>query len=117
VAAEPGCQELGIPSDPSGCLVAVFTQHQLQLPVGQPLIRQQQSLAVSQDGGQSWKLYPSNPVLPNPNPRNHNFRDPRVFRFTDVERNDSFWVMAVAAGSCIKFFRSDNLRMQCCPLP
>ncbi len=77
-------------------LVALFThcsRHNTQV----------QSLAYSIDGGENWLLYEHNPVLPNQGIED--FRDPKVFWY---ERG-SKWIMALAAGQIIQFYRSGNL--------
>lgn len=78
-------------------LVAMFTHHSAQ---GDEV----QSLAFSTDGGSNWQMYADNPVLIDTNLQD--FRDPKVFRYDREE----CWVMALAAGSAIRFYRSPNLR-------
>lgn len=74
-------------------MVAIFTHHK----PGQ----QSQSLAYSHDGGMTWTKYFKNPVLlPSNTP---DFRDPKVFRYEDG------WVMCIAAGNTILFYRSKDL--------
>jgi fructan beta-fructosidase len=62
-----------------------------------------QCLAYSPDDGTSWVGYKGNPVLPNPGEKD--FRDPKVFYHKDSQA----WVMVVAAGYEVRFFRSTNL--------
>lgn len=79
-------------------MVAVFT-HDLDG-------RQRQSLAFSTDGGTGWSKYLGNPVLEGPETA-RDYRDPKVLRFRS--NGDSWWVMALAVGPSIWFYRSDNL--------
>ncbi len=64
---------------------------------------QRQSISYSLDGGESWQDYAYNPVIENPGIKD--FRDPKVF--WDAPRNQ--WVMSLAAGQEILFYRSTNL--------
>jgi fructan beta-fructosidase len=66
--------------------------------------RQQQSIAYSNDRGQSWTPYPGNPVLPNPGLRD--FRDPKVFWHEGAQR----WVMILAAGDRVRIYTSPDLK-------
>jgi fructan beta-fructosidase len=76
------------------CIIAVFTHH------GQA---QTQSIAVSDDRARTFRLYPSNPVLPNPGLID--FRDPKVFFHQSTRR----WIMVLAAGNGIMLYGSANL--------
>lgn len=89
--------------DPERCLVAIYTGHSID-PASE-LVRQDQNLAISRDGGGSWETYEGNPVLESPLP---DFRDPNV---SWHEPSDS-WIMAVALPTerQIHFYRSGNLR-------
>ncbi len=77
----------------AGARVAVFT---LDLHHDQ-----RQGLAWSTDGF-TWNLYDGNPVLTDPTAEH--FRDPKVVRFEDR------WVMALAVGPEIRFYRSPDLK-------
>lgn len=77
-----------------GATIAMFTQH------GE---RQSQSIAYSPDG-EHFTVYEGNPVIQNPGIRD--FRDPKVFWY---EPNRS-WRMVLAAGKCLEFYRSDDLK-------
>lgn len=79
----------------ANALVAVFTYNQDY--------KESQNLAYSTDRGRTWTKYTGNPVIPPPNPL-RDFRDPKVFWHVD------HWVMALAAGNSIKFFRSADLK-------
>ncbi|MBK7975298.1 MAG: hypothetical protein IPK07_19110 [Deltaproteobacteria bacterium] len=69
------------------CLVAIYTHS------GGEDGTQKQSLAVSQDGGDTWTPYGGNPVLRSPT-GSRAFRDPKVFWHEPTRR----WVMVLAAG-------------------
>lgn len=77
-------------------LVAVFSHHSKHDV-------QVQSLAYSIDGGDTWRMYPGNPVIPNPGLAD--FRDPKVF----WDARFGHWVMALAGGDAVKFYTSPNL--------
>lgn len=68
------------PGKTGGCLVAVYTS---RIPA-----EQTQSLAVSNDGGETWAKYAGNPVL---DINVKDFRDPKVFWHEPTRR----WVMVV----------------------
>ena len=78
-----------------GALVAVFTQHLEGL--------ERQSLAWSLDGGQTWTPYQDNPVLEAP-PGCRDFRDPKVIA------HGAGWLMVLAVGSELWWYRSQDLR-------
>ena len=77
-------------------LVALFTHHSRHDV-------QVQSLAYSLNGGMNWRMHERNPVIANPGITD--FRDPKVL--WDVARSQ--WLMALAAGCRVEFYRSDNL--------
>ena len=77
-----------------GAMVALFTQH------GE---RECQSVAYSLDG-KHFLLYARNPVIENPGIPD--FRDPKVFWY----EKGQCYVMALAAGDCIEFYRSFDLK-------
>ncbi|QHA90840.1 glycoside hydrolase family 32 protein [Bacillus sp. N1-1] len=64
---------------------------------------QTQGLAYSEDGGETWKKYRGNPILPNPGVKD--FRDPKVVWHEESEK----WIMLLAAGNKVIFYGSDNL--------
>jgi len=82
--------------DPS-CLVALFTHS------GGTAKNQKQSLAYSNDDGESWTMHPDNPVLANPGLSD--FRDPRVFWHGDSGR----FVMVLSGGERVLFYTSADL--------
>lgn len=77
------------------CVVLIFTHS------GAPQV---QSVAVSEDRARMFRLYPYNPVLPNPGVAD--FRDPKVF-FHDLTQQ---WIMVLAAGTRISFYGSHDLK-------
>ncbi|WP_448246349.1 glycoside hydrolase family 32 protein [Thalassotalea agariperforans] len=77
-------------------LVATFTHHSVDEV-------QVQSIAYSQDGGNTWQEYVNNPVIANPGVAD--FRDPKVI----WDEKSKQWVMTLAVGQEIHFYRSDNL--------
>jgi sucrose-6-phosphate hydrolase SacC (GH32 family) len=79
-----------------GALVAFFTHFQQDVP-------QSQGVAVSVDGGTTWRPYDGNPVLGAPEGL-VDFRDPKVFR-----HRDGHWVMVVAALDEVALFGSTDL--------
>lgn len=79
----------------ASCVVLVFTHS------GAPQV---QSVAVSDDRARRFRLYPSNPVLPNPGVTD--FRDPKVFFFEPTRQ----WIMVLAAGTRISFYGSGDLK-------
>ncbi|NOU87253.1 glycoside hydrolase family 32 protein [Paenibacillus sp. LMG 31460] len=83
-------------------LVAIFTHHDTK--PGTDLTRQRQSLAYSTDRGRTWTKYANNPVLIEE--ALPDFRDPKVFWFNPQQS----WVMVIAAGDTIRFYKSPNLK-------
>lgn len=80
------------------CLVAIYTHS------GGDDGTQKQSLAASQDGGDTWIPYAGNPVLRGA-PGTRAFRDPKVFWHEPSGR----WVMVLAAGDRAQLFGSPDL--------
>ncbi len=70
-------------------------------------IDQRQSLAFSTDSG-GFEVHPDNPVL-NRGPYDFNFRDPKVIRFSPENGGEPFWVMTLAGGDDVLFFKSADL--------
>ncbi|GAB4121610.1 MAG: hypothetical protein Fur005_43560 [Roseiflexaceae bacterium] len=83
----------------AAAMIAIFTQDRPG--------RQAQSLAWSHDHGRTWLVYPHNPVL-TPPAGIVDFRDPKVFWYQGV--TGSHWVMLLAVGLSIWFYRSDDLK-------
>ncbi len=86
----------------TAAMIAVFTHHT-------PDRGQMQSLAYSLDKGRTWTKYANNPVLQHSTLAGaKDFRDPKVFWYTDGKQ--AHWVMALAVAREIHFYRSPNLR-------
>ena len=64
---------------------------------------QTQSMAVSKDGGQTFKKYSGNPVLTSDVP---DFRDPKVFWNEDAK----VWNLILAAGQEMRIYSSNDLK-------
>ncbi|WP_052144536.1 glycoside hydrolase family 32 protein [Halalkalibacter okhensis] len=82
-------------SEEEDVIVAIFTHH------GED--NEKQSIAYSNDRGRSWTKYKENPVIANPGIKD--FRDPKVFWHNETNK----WVMSLACGDEIQFYRSPNL--------
>lgn len=82
----------------NGTLVAVFTQDGARGQV--------QSIAWSTDEGMTWTTHAANPVLARPG--EPDYRDPKVFWCEAGE--EAAWVMVLAVGQELEFYRSPNLR-------
>ena len=82
-------------------MVAIFTHNSASMG-------QNQSLAYSLDRGRSWTKHKGNPVIPGP-PGMPDFRDPKVFWYGTNDAK-GHWVMALAVGSAILFYRSPDLK-------
>lgn len=78
-------------------LIAIFTHHSEDGV-------QRQSIAYSNDAGDTWTKYAGNPVIDNPGIKD--FRDPKVLWHEDTSQ----WVMVLAAGQVIAFYISKDLK-------
>lgn len=78
---------------PDGRMALMYTAHGDQ---------ERQCVAFSEDGIR-FEKYAGNPVIDNPGLRD--FRDPKLF----WNRKHDCWGVAVAAGPCVAFYRSDDL--------
>jgi fructan beta-fructosidase len=85
------------------CLVAIYTGHRVD-PASE-LVRQDQRIAVSSDGGSTWLPYEGNPVI---DAEQEDFRDPYVI----WHEPSASWIMSVALPleRMVQFFRSEDLR-------
>lgn len=68
---------------------------------------QRQSLAFANPQVSTLNITPGSPVLPNPGLKD--FRDPKVTWYTQPDGVAGYWVMALAAGERLKFYRSEDL--------
>ena len=85
-------------------LVAVFTHHNMAGEKEKRNDFQNQSLAYSNDDGQTWKKYEGNPVLKNPGI--NDFRDPKVMWYEPQKK----WIMTLDTKDKITFYSSTNLK-------
>lgn len=85
-----------VPAGP-GRLAALFTHHHMGTGL------EAQGLATSGDAGLRWAKHPGNPVLANPGLKD--FRDPKLLWW----EAESCWLMALAAGDHVRFYRSADL--------
>ncbi|WP_315900428.1 glycoside hydrolase family 32 protein [Neobacillus bataviensis] len=81
-----------------GAIVAIMTQPSADGG------KQEQYLWYSTNKGKTFTSYSNQPVLPNPGAKD--FRDPKII----WDRQAKKWVMALAEGSKIGFYESDNLK-------
>ena len=86
----------GLQTGEDPVFLAYFTQTR------QPGDIQSQSMAYSNDRGETWEEVSCNPVVPNPDIRD--FRDPKVLWHEETGR----WIMIVVAGDHIKLYASEN---------
>ncbi len=93
---------LGINGQPP--LVAIYTNHDTAGEHAKTNTFQYQSIAYSNDNGQTWTKYPGNPVLPNPGITD--FRDPSVMWYAPAKE----WIMTLATKDRVTFYSSKNLK-------
>ena len=74
-----------------GAMVAIYSYN-----------TQTQGVAYSTDDGRTWTKYAGNPIIDALAP---DFRDPKVFWYDNTQQ----WIMSIAAGREIQFFKSSNL--------
>jgi len=84
----------GMTGEQPGHVVAIYTSRGTS---------QTQSVAVSSDGGKTFRKEPSNPVLTGDV---RDFRDPKIFWNDEVGK----WNLVLAAGNEVRFYSSSNLR-------
>jgi len=92
----------GKPKRPA--MIAIFTYHSPILEKAGKINFQTQGMAYSLDKGRTWTKYSGNPILPNPGLKD--FRDPKVSWNVETRK----WIMTLAAGNCIRFYSSPNLK-------
>ncbi|MFI5139689.1 MAG: glycoside hydrolase family 32 protein [Sphingobacteriales bacterium] len=85
-------------------MVAIFTQHDPKLERTGSDKFQNESIAYSLDGGNTWIKYTANPVLKNPGIRD--FRDPKVSWYAPGKK----WIMTLATKDRVTFYSSRNLK-------
>lgn len=85
-------------------MVAIYTYHNMKGEKEGTERFQTQGIAFSLDKGRTWTKYKNNPVLSNPGKKD--FRDPKVF----WHAGSNHWVMSLAVGSKIEFYRSPDLK-------
>ncbi len=85
-------------------LVAIYTYHNMTGEKNGKLDFQTQGIAYSLDKGRTWKKYAHNPVIKNPGYKD--FRDPKVM----WHKASKQWILTMAAGNEIQFYRSTNLK-------
>jgi len=93
---------LGKPDKPA--MIAIFCYHSPVLEKAGKDNFQTQGMAYSLDKGRTWTKYAGNPIVPNPGLRD--FRDPKVSWNAETNK----WIMALAAGNCIQFYSSTDLK-------
>lgn len=86
-------------------LVAIFTYHNDNYKQAGLLQHQNQGIAYSTDGGQTWMKYKGNPVLLAPVDK-PDFRDPKV-RWNEASKS---WIMTLAVGDHTEIYRSRDLK-------
>jgi fructan beta-fructosidase len=85
-------------------LVAIFTHHDQAKEKDGKNDTENESIAYSNDGGNTWQKYAHNPVLKNPGISD--FRDPKVSWYAPGKK----WVMTLATKDRITFYSSPNLK-------
>ena len=85
-------------------LVAIFTHHDPLKAKAKQIDVETQSIAYSNDSGETWTKYDQNPVLENPAIRD--FRDPKV----RWHEHTNQWIMTLAAQDHIRFYSSSDLK-------
>ena len=85
-------------------LIAIYTYHNMAGEKSGRADFQTQGIAYSLDKGRTWKKYAQNPVIKNPGTKD--FRDPKVMWHEASKQ----WILTMAAGNEILFYRSTNLK-------
>ncbi|MEI7522782.1 MAG: glycoside hydrolase family 32 protein [Mariniphaga sp.] len=93
---------LGKPEKPA--MIAIYCYHSPVLEKAGKNNFQTQGMAFSLDKGRTWTKYSGNPIVPNPGIRD--FRDPKVSWNGEINK----WIMTLAAGDCVRFYSSDDLK-------
>lgn len=85
-------------------LVAIYTSHNLAWEKAGRIDRENQSIAYSLDGGQTFTKFFGNPVIKNPGVAD--FRDPNVTWYAPGKK----WIMALATQDRATFYSSPDLK-------
>lgn len=85
-------------------LIAIFTHHDQAKEKDGKNDTENESMAYSNDGGNTWQKYAHNPVLKNPGISD--FRDPKVSWYAPGKK----WIMTLATKDRITFYSSPNLK-------
>jgi len=93
---------LGKPEKPA--MIAIYCYHSPVLEKAGKNNFQTQGMAFSLDKGRTWTKYSGNPIVPNLGIRD--FRDPKVSWNGEINK----WIMTLAAGDCVRFYSSDDLK-------
>ncbi|NVK43243.1 MAG: glycoside hydrolase family 32 protein [Oceanospirillaceae bacterium] len=83
-------------------LIAFYTAHRTLCEANNDYV-EEQCIAYSRDRGRSWQKYAGNPIIAAPGFKD--FRDPKVVWHAESRH----WIMALACGQSIRFYRSSNL--------
>ncbi len=94
----------GLGVNGKGPIVAIFTQHNMEGEKNGTIDFQNQSIAFSNDNGETWKMYNGNPVIKNPGIKD--FRDPKVMWHEGTKK----WIMTLAVKNKVSFYSSSNLK-------
>lgn len=101
--------ENGIAGYGEGTLIAAFTHlgsRNFHVMPDEEYPSEGQFLAYSRDGGDSFSLFPDNPVIPSQN--GNSWRDPRLFAHPDGGFGIAVYE-TTENGNCVSFYRSDDL--------
>jgi fructan beta-fructosidase len=85
-------------------VVAIYTSHNLDWEKAGRIDRENQSIAYSLDGGQTFTKFSENPVIKNPGIAD--FRDPNVSWYAPGKK----WIMALATQDREAFYSSPDLK-------
>lgn len=85
-------------------LIAIFTHHNMEGEKAKRDDFQYQSIAYSNNDGNTWTKYEGNPVLKSPGIAD--FRDPKVMWYQPQQK----WIMTLAVKDRIMFYSSPNLK-------
>lgn len=101
--------ETGVAGYGEGTLIAAFTHlgsRNFHVAPDEEYPSEGQFLAYSRDGGDSFSLFPDNPVIPTQNGKS--WRDPRLFAHPDGGFGIAVYE-TTENGNCVSFYHSDDL--------